>query len=320
MQLDIISFDDLKTNHPSSIQTVKQALLQNGIVGVRGVPDFENKSRIYIEAARKFSALNEAIKNQYAPNRDAGETEGYELGAEWFQTKEGEWKIDDKKASYYAFVPDHIKNKWPQEVDLKSSYLALGKMMFDVGKLVLANLGLDEKTGLKHDDMVAYGRMLHYHKESDATNENLNWCGAHFDHGVFTGLMPAYYFHDGVEVDEPEEAGLYIVPSYGNQFEKINSSEKDVLLFQVGEFGQLVSNDEIKATQHVVRKAYGEIERYTFALFFNPHASMTIQSQSSLIADDRYKLNQVDGKINYEKWADASYDRYRAYKKEHNDG
>jgi isopenicillin N synthase-like dioxygenase len=314
MELDIISYQDL--NDPantSATRMLKTALLQKGIVGIKDVPGFLSKSQAYINAARQFSALSDEIKQQYAPLRDTGETEGYELGAEWFQGQDGVWRIDDKKSSFYACVPDAIKNKWPKEVDLKTPYLELGKLIFSTGKLLLNVMGLNEKLGLKHDEITGYGRMLHYHKESDAINENPNWCGAHLDHGIFTGLIPAYYYRDGIEVDEPKEAGLYIVPSNTTQFEKVSLSDKSVLLFQVGEFGQLLSDDHIQATQHTVRKAKGEIERYTFALFFSAGVNTKIKSHSKLIEDDRYKQHQsADGSISYAEWEKASYERYRA--------
>ena len=313
MKLDIISFNDL--NDAKAIAALTNALLQKGIVGIRDVPEFQNKSRAYINAARMFSKLDDTVKQKYAPDRDAGDTEGYELGAERFKNKDGVWQVDDKKASYYAFVPDHVKNIWPLEVDLKTPYLALGELIFKTGKKILDIMGLNHQVGLNHDKLVGYGRMLHYHKESDATNDNPNWCGAHLDHGVFTGLVPAYYFRDGIEINEPDEAGLYIVPSDGEQFKKINATEKDILLFQVGEFGQLISNDRIKATKHVVRKSKGQIERFTFALFYSADDNTIIKSNSMLTQDNRYKLNKLaDGSISYGEWQKASFDRYRAAK------
>jgi isopenicillin N synthase-like dioxygenase len=314
VQLDIISFNDLhNTDDSPSISTLKHALLQKGIIGIRDVPAFEEKSRAYINAARKFSAFSHAVKQQYSPNRDTGKTEGYEIGAERFKNKEGIWQTDDKKASFYAYVPDCTRNTWPKEIDLKTPYLELGELIFNTGKLILDIIGLNINAGLNLNKLVGYGRMLHYHKENNLTNENPNWCGAHLDHGVFTGLIPAYYYHDEIETLEPEEAGLFIVPTHSNQFEKIHSTNKDILYFQVGEFGQLISNDQIKATRHLVRKANGAIERFTFALFYSADDSTIIQSTSVLTQDDRYKLNQSpDGQISYEKWQKASFERYRA--------
>lgn len=314
MKLDIIAYRDLiNTNNALVIQNFETALLQKGIIGIEGVPEFENKTRAYIDAARAFSALPDSIKQQYAPERDKGDTEGYESGAERFKNQDGIWQVDDKKSSFYAFVPDNDRNKWPREMDLKTPYLALGELIFQTGKLLLDVMGLNNKLGLQLEHLVGYGRMLHYKKETDATNINPDWCGAHYDHGVFTGLIPAYYFRNGKEVDEPEGAGLYIMPSDGFQFEKIEASNKSILLFQVGEFSQLLSNDKIKATKHIVKKASGEIERFSFALFNSADDSTIIKSQSKLIEDERYKDNQfLDGSISYKKWQDASYERYRA--------
>lgn len=316
MKPDIISLHDLNnSNKTESVKHLRTALLQKGIVGICDVPDFRKKSFNYIKAARQFSALDHSVRQKYAPNRDAGITEGYELGAERFKNKDGIWQVDDKKASYYAYVPENAKNRWPSEVDLKNPYQALGQLIFDTGKLILNAIGLNKKVGLHHDQLVGYGRMLHYHKEGEETNENPGWCGAHFDHGLFTGLIPAWYFRDGTEVDEPEEAGLYILPHDGSAFEKIIVSDKDILLFQTGEFGQLISDDRIRATKHKVLKAKGRIERFTFALFYSADDNTIIKSNSEMTKDERYKANQSpDGRISYGEWQNASFKRYRADK------
>lgn len=311
MNLDVITYHDLFVK--KNIQAIKQlenALLNKGIVGIKDIPKFEEKTNNYIQAARQFSQLENSIKQRYAPNRDAGQTEGYELGAEWFQTKDGVWQKDDKKASYYAYVPDHVKNRWPQEVDLRTPYLVLGELIFNIGKDLLKVIGLDERVGLQPEHLVGYGRMLHYYKD-DAQSENQSWCGAHFDHGVFTGLIPARYYQDNVEVEEPRDSGLYIAPAHSAEFIKI-CADKSILLFQVGEFGQLISNDRIRATKHFVKKAPPGLERFTFALFYSAE-NCRIQSSSELTKDERYTSNQSqDGSITYDQWQAASYERYRA--------
>jgi isopenicillin N synthase-like dioxygenase len=314
MKLEIINYRNLlDTANIDAHKKLESALLQTGIVGIRDVPEFEEKSRAYVHAARAFSALRDKIKKQYIPDRNTGDMEGYELGAEWFQNQAGEQQIDDKKASYYAFVPDHKRNKWPAEVDLKTPYLQLGELIFQTGKLLLNVMGLNATAGLQHEQLVAKARMLHYHKEGDLTNANPDWCGCHFDHGVFTGLMPAYYFRDDKEIAEPVEAGLHIVPSNGHEYEKINAADKSILLFQVGEFGQLLSNDRIKATKHIVKKAAAGIERFAFALFYNADEKTVIKSDSILSRDTRYTRHQAkDGSISYKKWEDASFERYHA--------
>ncbi len=307
IDLDIISYNKLA----EAQIIIEKALLDKGIIGISDVPNFENSVSDFIKASRQFAALPEEIKTKYIPNRDAGFTEGYELGAEKFQDQNGHWHVDDKKSSYYALIPNHLNNKWPDEVDLKTPYLALGSLIFATGKRLLHAIGLNEKVNLDHNMLIGHGRMLHYQSDEKATNKN--WCGAHFDHGLFTGLIPAHYFCDGNAIDEPDEAGLYIKANHHAEFEKISANDKSILLFQVGEFAQLMLNDRIKATKHLVRKAKNNIERFTFALFYSPADQVTIQSNSQLIADLRYQNNQsADGSINYGLWQEASYERYRA--------
>ena len=313
MLLDVISYRDLIKQSANMENKIKNALYGTGIIGVCDIPLFKETSEHYIQAAREFASLTEAIKQQYAPDRDAGDTEGYELGAEKFKDENGNWKIDNYKASFYAFVPDHEKNKWPREVNLKEPYLALAKLISGVGNQMLDVIGINESMGISHDKLCYYSRMLHYRMHDVNNDGDRNWCGAHFDHGVFTGLMPAYYFSDGIEVDEPDDAGLFIIPTNGTQFEKVEVKDKNILLFQVGEFGQLASNDQIRATKHTVKKAKGNIERFTFALFYNILDDQFIRPKSELTKDTRFTENCLpDGSIYFGKWADASYARYRA--------
>lgn len=313
MELDIITFADL--NHPNNKSArlkLEKALFETGIVGIKDIPGYEKTAREYIAAARNFIALDEAVKEQYAPLRDTGDTEGYESGAEKFLNHKGEWQTDDKKVSYYAFYPERPNNKWPVETNLREPYMALAELIFNIGKKLLNLLQLNDKYGLKVDELTGQCRMLYYRKEDDSTFDNPDWCGAHLDHGVFTGLIPAYYFRDDEEISEPTEAGLYIKPTSSDTFEKVRADDKSILLFQVGEFSQLLSNDQMRATQHIVKKASGGIERYTFAVFYDTQEDFTILSRSILTKDPRYIKHQKNNVITYGAWGRASFERYRA--------
>lgn len=315
MKLDIISYSDilaLGSNRSKALE-LDSILRNKGIMGVSEVPYFLERSDAYIKAVRAFSALPEEVKSRYAPDRDAGFTEGYELGAEWFKNEAGEWQIDDKKASFYAHIPDRACNIWPKEIDLKTPYQELGELMRHTGSLLLSALGITQTLGFKTDEWFGYGRMLHYQKVGSTTDSSTTWCGAHLDHGAFTSLLPARYFRNGVQIDEPEEAGLHVIPSGESQFSKVNATDHGVMLFQVGEFSQLASNDRIMATKHLVRKARGDIERFAFACFIDPPAETRVKSNSVLAQDSRFAASKAaDETTSYQDWAAASYERYRA--------
>ena len=106
-------------------------------------------------------------------------------------------------------------------------------------------------------------------------------------------------------MEEPIEAGLFIKTHADKTFKKV-LSDPDVLLFQVGEFGQLITNDAIQATEHRVHKANSAIERYTMALFFTPKdADIVIHSVSELTKDERY--GGIPGApCTYLKWEEGS--------------
>lgn len=313
MQIDIISYFDLLKNDSQVINTVNKALHEKGIIGVKDVPEFAAKSQRFLATARTFFYMDEKVKQQYTPDRVIGRTEGYELGAEKFMDEQGQWYIDDKKASYYAFYPNDVRNKWPSEIDLKTPYLELAELMFNTGQKLLDFIGINQSIGICHNKMSGYGRMLHYQKEQETNKANPNWCGAHFDHGIFTSLLPAYYFKDGIEVDEPKEAGLYIKPTNGESYVKVDASDKSIIYFQVGEFAQLATDDKICATEHLVKKSHDNIERFTLAVFFSAADDTLIDSISVLAKDSRYANHRrEDGKVTYLDWQDASYARYHA--------
>lgn len=311
LDLDVISYASFIDEEPQAIKILERALREKGIVGIRGVPGFKEKALQFVQAAREFSSLPEEIKERYAPNRDKGELFlGYEKGKERFKRPDGHWVVDDLKVSYYAFVPDVCPNKWPQEVDLKTPFQSMGLLMDSIAEKVMKTVGLlGSKTGIYLDGVPRVGRMLYYRKSEASTLENPDWCGAHFDHGLFTALLPAFYFVNGEQVSEPVEAGLYVKAATSDSFKKVAADDPDVLLFQVGEFAQLATNDNLLATEHKVVKASGlqSVERYTMALFYSAAADTALQSTSVLSADSRYGEEPT---CSYKRWEEASFNRY----------
>ncbi len=309
LDLDIISYEQLIQEDPHALEILHNALHTKGIVGVRGVPGYKEKYEQFISASRAFHALPEEIKEQYKPNREAGDTFlGYEVGKEKFQNTDGNWIVDDLKTSYYALLPNYAHNKWPHEVNLQDPFETLGTLMAETGEMVMYKIGLlGDATGLHLEDNACTGRMLYYRKSEN--NQNPHWCGAHFDHGLFTVVLPAVYFVNDEQITEPEEAGLFVRTSADVPFKKIMANDLDVMMFQVGEFGQLVKNDAIRATEHRVDKAHGAIERYTIALFYGAPMDMPIYSTSILTQDTRYGTN-ADHSCTYNQWNEASFRRY----------
>lgn len=309
LDLEVIPYEKLVQEDPDALMALDRALHEKGIVGVRGVPGYREKYKQFIEAARKFSTLPETVKESYKPNRDLGETFlGYESGKEKFQQPDGTWVVDDLKTSYYAYVPDSPKNKWPEEVSLRGPFQSLGQIMADTGELVMRKIGLlGSSTGFELEPDSRLGRMLYYRKSH--SNDNPYWCGSHFDHGLFTVILPAVYFVEGNQVAEPEDAGLFVRTGEEQSFKKVCANDYDIMMFQVGEFGQLVSDDEIKATEHLVQKASGAIERYTLALFYDAPMDMPVYSKSSLINDARYGAKPGEA-CTYRHWNQASFERY----------
>ncbi len=311
LDLDVIPYEAFVRDDPAALGVLKKALHEKGIVGIRGIPGYKEKVLNYIQIARQFSALPEEVKESYAPNHDLGETFlGYEKGKEKFKRPDGRWVVDDLKVSYYGFVPENSLNKWPREMDLSTPFQELGGLMSEMGEAVMKKIGLvGPATGISLDGTPRVGRMLYYRKAENSAVDNPFWCGAHFDHGMFTALLPAFYFVDGKAVPEPIEAGLFVKTTLGEVFKKVMADDPEVMMFQVGEFGQLVTNDGIRATEHRVHKAAGSIERYTMALFFEAPMETTIHSTSELTKDSRYGGIAGDA-CTYQRWGEESFKRY----------
>jgi isopenicillin N synthase-like dioxygenase len=311
LELDVIPYEAFMQDDPDALRLLDRALHEKGIVGIRGIPGYREKVAKLIETARAFSALPEEVKEMYAPNHDLGETFlGYEKGKEKFQRPDGKWVVDDLKISYYGFVPNNRENKWPLEIDLKTPFQDMGQLMADMGEVVMKKIGLvGLKTGISLDGIPRLGRMLYYRKNTDSRNDNPFWCGAHFDHGMFTTILPAYYFMNGEVVLEPKEAGLFVRTGSDVPFKKVVADDPEVMMFQVGEFGQLATDDTIRATEHRVHKADSSIERYTMALFFDAPMEAEIRSYSELTQDARYEGKAGDP-CTYLQWHVNSFNRY----------
>lgn len=313
LDLDVIAYEKFIQGDLDTLEMLDRALHEKGIVGMRGVPGYREKYEKFIQAAREFHSLPEEVKGKYQPNRSITSM-GYEIGKEKFQRPDGNWMVDDLKTSYYAIVPDNYKNIWPNEMNLREPFEELGEVMAQVGERILYKIGLlGGKTGLHLDEDSRIARMLYYRKSKN--NDNPFWCGAHLDHGLFTVLLPAIYFVRGEQIAEPSEAGLFIRVSDGAPFKKVRAEDYDVMLFQVGEFGQLATDDAIRATEHRVHKAVGEIERYTLALFFSAPWDVPIYSQSVLTRDARY--GGMPGEACYfRNWHEATLKRYLVEEKQ----
>lgn len=311
ISLDILSYESFMNEDAQAMSVLSTALYEKGIVGIKGIPGYQEMVERFMEKARAFSALPDEIKLAYSPDRSKNEIDlGYERGKEKFKRPDGRWVIDSLKVTYSAFVPDATPNKWPSEVDIKTPFQELGMLMAEMGKAVMKKIGLiGSRPGIDADGVTNKGRMLYYVKTSEETSDNPLWCGSHFDHGLFTALLPAFYFQQGQRVPEPAEAGLFVRTPSDGQFKKVSVDASDILLFQVGEFGQLLTNDAIRATEHKVHKAQGSIERYTMALFLCAPPETLVHSFSELTRDFRYGA-QAGEPCSYQRWAHNSFNRY----------
>jgi isopenicillin N synthase-like dioxygenase len=283
----------------SSKEEILTQLHDYGFVLVRGVPGATETVQNFRRMGMAFIGLTDEEKARCTPENFYAF--GWSYGEEIFNGSR-----DSFKGSYYADllgtgenVDESVdSNVWPDfstdsfdPVEFKEAYLGVGRLVSDTGKHVLSTIGYP---------LPGYQikmRMLHYGAVS-AENDDASpyWCGLHKDHCYFTGLIPALYFKDGESAPKSEESGLHIrgVPV---------TIPEDCLAFQVGETLGLVSNGEVVATEHDVRKAF-DCERLTFATFISPTDDYKIESD---VTNDRYEPGMT-----FKEFGDASYAKYYA--------
>lgn len=288
MKNAIVEFNQLGPNaDPKIKEQLIQDLHDRGYVLVRNVPEHLQLYNRFLAEGRKF--LNsDAEKKACSPAHRY--SHGWSFGEEAFHGVP-----DSFKGSYYGDWPETPQNVWPiDHPEFREAYLDLTRLIVDTGCLILKTIDL-------YIPIASKSRFLQYGcVNKDIDDGNPNWCGSHLDHGYFTGLCASRYFKDGVRVEEPEGAGLYV------RGQKVVIPD-DCLAFQVGEALQLVSNGQVVATEHHVAKANGH-ERLTFVSFMNLPDDYVISS-ADMSFPDRYKPG-----MSYGEWATASFAKYASLK------
>lgn len=286
----ILDYDDLN----SLASVIKTEFNQKGYIAIRGVPGFKEAYANFIKEEQNFIALPDSEKEKSTPTDSYAR--GWSMGIETLV----KGKRDLYKGSYYAHIPaeENHPNIWPQNLpNFQERYTTLGTIMFNVGQKVLSLLGnWTVNRGL--------GRMLYYSPVLEMDN-NPDWCGNHRDHGLFTALCPELFYQDGNPVPKPKGSGLYIM---GQEI----SPPDDVMMFQIGEVMELMSNGQVTATDHLVKKAYGGYERLTFAFFFDTPADISIDCDNPTVLE-KYKDRYIPG-MTFQQWSDASYAKYNQIK------
>jgi len=262
-----------------------EELRQEGFIGIKNVPNFSEVYQSFFYAAREFMLLPEEEKNKYTPTNHY--ISGWSFGTETYNNL-----LDVYKGSYYANYPNIPNNIWPHLHNFKESYLGLSKLLFELA------LKVSVIVGCYSGPAAGIARMLYYvSPRREEIDSNPNWHGVHRDHSLFTCLCPAIYLSDGEIVQQPINTGLVI------QGKEV-VVEKDIVLLQVGEAAELISNGKITATDHFVKKSPPGYERYTFVLFLDAAPNVRIYSNITKY-NDRY----IPG-MTYHEWSLAPFKKY----------
>ncbi|KAL3913159.1 MAG: hypothetical protein SGPRY_008083 [Prymnesium sp.] len=284
-----------------------------GLLVVRSVPGVMEARKALLPLAFAFASLP-------AHARQACEISSSSYSVGWSHGRERlEGRPDLAKASFYANpLSDALgspssqemrenpsfahPNVWPVEIPaLRPAFMALGKLVVEVGKLlakqcdahVTRELQGAEYTRLApivEDPRCCKARLLHYFPLADAATSPLSspapsgdrgfsdWCGWHNDHGSLTGLVAGMYIDsrsgEVLPASPDPSAGLYVRDRRGT-LHHLPISE-DEIAFQIGEAAQIHSGGVLQATPHAVRACdpASASSRYAcreaFAVFMQP--------------------------------------------------
>ncbi|MEI7494360.1 MAG: 2OG-Fe(II) oxygenase family protein [Alphaproteobacteria bacterium] len=303
----------IKLFHHSSLQEptteviaeLKAEFKRVGFIAVEGVPGFGDAYQQFLATARIFADLSK--EEQAVCTGATYAARGWSRGVEVFNGK-----TDTYKGSYYAVVPDDSSNVWPDEnlPQLRNAYQNVATIVLEAGKQILPLVGFT------HENVKGLGRMLHYKSVAGGEDDgNANWCGDHRDHGVFTCLCPEAFYRDGEVVSRPANSGLYIEGRpVGIPLE--DAITRNVVFFQMGEVIELMTKGEVRATNHLVKKATDGSERFALAVFVDPIDEVIINfGGSSAEIIDKYKdrLTEeeiVSGIVTFDAWNTRSLAKY----------
>ncbi|KAK6273392.1 hypothetical protein POUND7_010475 [Theobroma cacao] len=299
-----ISYSELTDKDADLSMKIEEGFGPNGlgILSITDVPGFTTLRRNLLDLAPRLASLPEEVKKELEDPQSR-----YSFG--WSHGKEQieSGKQDLLKGSFYANplidvpttdaylierYPSYSRaNIWPQAAlpELEAAFKALGKLIFDVGLMVIYHcdqyvcraMKMQKDEGLKEvllHSRCHKGRLLYYFpahlsdhgKDGDSTS---SWCGWHTDFASLTGLTCGMFKRDGVEVSFPDSAaGLYIRTRTGEIVKAIFG--EDEIAYQIGETTEILSQGYLCATPHCVRAPKGKeasgVDRSTFALFMQP--------------------------------------------------
>jgi len=193
-----------------------------------------------------------------------------------------------------------LPNIWPKDdfPSLEPAFKSLGNLICEVGYLVTRSCDRCAKMKFKenYEDGIlertlresrsGKARLLYYYPILSQEERSIDsWCGWHNDHGLITGLAPAYYQY----VDDNSDEEIRCPDPYAGLYVKNRKGEilrvripKDCLAFQIGLTAQVVTGGYLRATPHAVRALqYPDsirICRSTFAVFMQPNFDFTLNT------------------------------------------
>lgn len=311
LALPVVSYQELQGRSAETKTVLMEALQTIGAVAISNVPGYPEARDSFFDEAIAFSRLTTGQKDEVASGGVDSTYSylGYDVAQEQFEGEDRKMYVDSSKRSYYATYPDTDHNKWPKQTNLSTAYLKLAETIHDVGADLMRAVDLlGEENPIQslvgaHD----VGRMLHY-TECEQGDPNPNWCGAHTDHGLITGLVSGLFMQGAQVVDAPPGSGLHI--KVAGVYRKVTTAKTNII-YQVGEVGQIMTGDKIVATEHLVRKPNPIIpglERHTFALFFDPPLDTPLgDKDSTLKQDPRYREDMT-----FNDWHLASLARHKS--------
>jgi isopenicillin N synthase-like dioxygenase len=175
-----------------------------------------------------------------------------------------------------AKIPNCGPNQWPPVPGFKDAYEAYLERMLDLGRHLMQMLALSLALDRGYFDAAfkepaATLRLLRYPPQpADAASNQLG-SGAHTDFGAITLLAQDH--RGGLEVENAAGEWLRADPI------------PDTFVINLGDMVKRWTNDIYHSNMHRVLNNMSGEDRYSMALFFNPHYRTTIETVPTCLAD-----------------------------------
>jgi len=215
------------------------------------------------------------------------------LDDDYGKQKNMEEREVDQKEAFDLFVKKMELIQWPNNFvnldNFKNTVEITIKKMWELGKVLLRILSIalgEEEDFLlinyyKDDPVILFRLLMYPHPTIEQVDKkgHVLGCGTHSDYGFVTMLIQDDT--GGLELKNLDNEWVFAKPIEGT------------IVVNLGDCMERITNGKFRATPHRVILTNTERDRYSVAMFCDPHLESVLSPLSSFLGDDQPKFETI---------------------------